>query len=153
MKSNGVENLQDKGSHHHFCYVVGHGYECRKDCLCICGQAMNGNDHSDCPVELRPYPKHESEQNQPIPEKPSPEGVVEIKFPAASQRTPLHCECGCSDVDAAEIVGWCLHCDHVYAKYNPEIENRHFAYHCPGDTFTSQARRADKSSQTVVHGP
>jgi hypothetical protein len=23
------------------------------------------------------------------------------------------------------------HCDHVYANYTPEIENRHFAYDCP----------------------
>jgi hypothetical protein len=130
-KSNGVENLHDQGLHNHFCYVGGHSFECKDDCECICGQPMNGNDHTDCPVELRPCPKHEAEQK--MSEEPAPEGVVEIKFPAVDQRhAPLHCECGCSGVDAAEIVGWCLHCTHVYSTYNPEIENRHFAYHCPG---------------------
>jgi len=41
------------------------------------------------------------------------------------------CECGCADIDASRIVGWCLHCDHVYANYTPALENRHFANHCP----------------------
>jgi len=75
--------------------------------------------------------------NQPIPEKPSPKGVVEINRPSDWQRAALHCECGCSEIDLAEVVGWCLHCDHVYATYNPEIENRHFAYHCPGAPLQS----------------
>jgi hypothetical protein len=132
MTSSGAENLHDKSLHQHFCYVGGHSFECRKDCVCICGQPMNGNDHGDCPVELRPCPKHESDQMQVISEEPLPEGVVEIKFPADLQRATLHCECGCSEIDLGEVVGWCLHCNHVYATYNPEIENRHFAYHCPG---------------------
>lgn len=129
MTSSGAD-INDLGLHHHFCYVVGHDFECREDCECICGQPMNGNDHTDCPIELRPCPKHHSEQE--MSDESESEGVVEIKFPAAPQRAALHCECGCSGVDAAEIVGWCLHCNHVYAKYNPEIENHHFAYHCPG---------------------
>jgi hypothetical protein len=128
-KSSGAENIDDQGLHQHFCYVVGHDFECSEDCLCICGQPMNGNDHTDCPVELRPCPRHESEQN--MSDESAPEGVVEVKFPAASQRAAVRCECGCSGLDAAEIVGWCLNCNHVYAAYNPEIENRHFAYHCP----------------------
>jgi hypothetical protein len=129
MTSSGAD-IDDLGLHQHFCYVGGHDFECSEDCECICGQPMNGNDHTDCPVELRPCPQHKSEQK--ILEEPAPEGVVEINLPSDSQRAALHCECGCSGVDAAEIVGWCLHCDHVYATYNPEIENRHFAYHCPG---------------------
>ena len=44
---------------------------------------------------------------------------------------PPHCECGCSDTEPGKVVGWCLHCDHVYANYTPEIEGRHFANHCP----------------------
>jgi hypothetical protein len=73
------------------------------------------------------------------------EGVVEIKFPAASQRAALDCECGCSDLDAAEVVGWCLHCNHVYAAYNPEIENRHFADDCPGVSLDSGKMRQQSS--------
>ena len=42
-----------------------------------------------------------------------------------------HCKCGCSETDSGEAVGWCFHCDHVYVKYNPELEAQHFAYHCP----------------------
>jgi hypothetical protein len=49
-----------------------------------------------------------------------------------SHATRLHCECGCKQIDASEIVGWCLHCDHVYADYTPKIENQHFAHHCLG---------------------
>jgi hypothetical protein len=137
-KSGGVENQHDQDLHQHFCYVAGHDFECREDCECICSRPMNGNDHSDCPVELRPCPKHESEQN--MSEESAAEGVVEINFPAASQHaTPAHCKCGCSGIDAAEIVGWCLLCNHVYATYSPETENRHFAYHCPG--VSSQAKQ------------
>src|SRR5438045_7016957 len=98
MTSSGAEHTDDEGSHQHFCYVGGHGYWCREDCVCICGRQMNGNDHRDCPIELRPCPKHESEQDQLIPEKPSTEGVVEINLPSDSQRAALHCECGCSEL-------------------------------------------------------
>ena len=130
-KPNAVKNLHDKASHQHFCYVAGHRYECREDCECICGLPMNGYDHTDCPVELRACPEHE---NQPIAEeRPLPEGVVEIKFPADWRREAQpDCECGCSEVDAAEVVGWYFHCTHVYATYSPEIQDRHLAYDCPG---------------------
>jgi hypothetical protein len=130
MTSSGAEYAHAEGLHQHFCYVGGHDFECSEDCECICGQPMNGTDHGDCPVELRACPKHEAEQN--MSEEPAPEAVVEIKFPAAPQRAALHCECGCSDVDASEIVGWCLQCNHVYATYDQEIENRHSAYYCAG---------------------
>lgn len=121
-----------ESSHRHWCYVVGHDYQCAEDCECICGLPMNGNDHSDCPVELRPCPEHKDEKEQPISEEASPEGLVEIKFPPDLHVPRSHCECGCADTDASEVVGWCLHCDHVYAPYTPQIENRHFALHCPG---------------------
>ena len=36
-----------------------------------------------------------------------------------------------------------IHCNHVYANYTPELENRHFACHCPGVPETlRQAARA-----------
>jgi hypothetical protein len=122
------------------CDVEGHYYDCGEDCECICGLLMNGNDHSECPVELRPFLEHK----EAISEEPLPEGVVEIMFPAERQHTARpHCECGCSDIDFTKIVGWCLHCDHVYANYTAEIENRHFANDCPGASETvKQAARA-----------
>jgi len=131
-KSNIVENLPNKGSHQHFCDVGGHRYECTEECECICGLPMNGNNHGDCPVELRPCPKHD--QNQPMSQEPLLESVEEIKFPTDWRHEALpHCECGCSDIDADEVVGWCLHCNHVYAKYTPELQDWHFAYYCPDE--------------------
>jgi len=142
-KLNIVENPHNKGSHRHFCEVGGHRYECGEDCVCICGQPMNGNDHDDCPVELRPCPEHEFEQKQSMSEEALPEGLVEIMFPPDWQHAALpHCECGCSEIDLNGVVGWCFHCDHVYANYTPELENRHFANHCPDapETFKEAAR-------------
>ncbi len=131
-KLNIVENPHNKGSHRHFCEVGGHRYECGEDCVCICGQPMNGNDHDDCPVELRPCPEHEFEQKQSRSEEALPEGLVEIMFPPDWQHAALpHCECGCADIDASKIVGWCLHCNHVYAEYSPALEDLHLSKNCP----------------------
>jgi hypothetical protein len=131
-KLNIIENSHNIGSHTHWCEVEGHYYQCGEDCECICGLPMSSNDHSDCPVELRDCPEHPFEQRGQMPEKALPEGVVEIKFPVDWQREAQpNCECGCIEIDAAEIVGWCFHCNHVYANYTPEIENRHLANHCP----------------------
>lgn len=43
-----------------------------------------------------------------------------------------YCECGCAEAEMSRIVGFCLHCDHVYAEFNPKIQALHFAEHCPG---------------------
>lgn len=114
--------------HRHAC-DVGHYYECDDDnCVCICGLPMEGNDHSDCPIEIRLCPEHEHEQDRPAPDP----GFVQIDFLSVKPRTTLRrCECGCADLEPDKAVGWCLHCDHAYAEYNPEIEARHFAMHCP----------------------
>ena len=148
-KTNTVENLHNRALHEHFCYVTGHRYECREDCECICGLPMNGNDHTDCPIELRACPEHE---NQPVAEGPLPEGVVEIKIPTDwSHETLPPCECGCSAINAADVVGWCFHCSHVYANFSPEIQDRHLAYDCCGASselkqavLKALAKRAEK---------
>jgi hypothetical protein len=68
------------------------------------------------------------------------EGPVEIKFPADWQHAALpQCECGCSEIDLSEVIGWCLHCDHVYANYTPELQDRHFAHDCPDAPEESKA--------------
>jgi hypothetical protein len=116
----------------HGCEVAGHYYECIEDCICICGLPISGNDHSDCPVELRPCPEHKAEQERRMAEAMGCEEQTEIEpFCEERDAAPRHCQCGCSDIVFGKIVGWCLHCDHVYAHYTPEIENRHFAYDCP----------------------
>jgi len=142
-KLNIVENPHNEGSHTHWCGEYGHEYECSEDCLCICGLPMNGNDHSECLVELRPCPDHKEDQ-EPMSQEALPEGVVEIKFPPDWQHAALpHCDCGCSEIDLSGVVGWCFHCNHVYANYTPEIENRHLAHHCPGVPETAkEAARA-----------
>jgi len=121
--------------HIHYCDEYGHYYECSSgDCECICGLPMNGNDHTDCPVELRACPEHKAEQERRMEEAMSCETQTQIElFWEQQVAAPLpHCECGCrSDIDPGKVVGSCLHCDHVYATYTPELENRHFANHCP----------------------
>jgi hypothetical protein len=43
-----------------------------------------------------------------------------------------HCNCGCIATESGKVIGWCLHCDHVYADYSSVIEAPHFASNCPG---------------------
>ena len=132
-KFNVVENAHEKSSHRHWCAVEAHYYDRAEVCVCIYGLPMNSDDHSECPVELRECPEHEFRQGQQMAEEVLPNGVVEIKFPADWRReAQALCGCGCSEIDAAEVVGWCFHCTHVYANYNPEIQDRHLAYDCPG---------------------
>jgi hypothetical protein len=51
--------------HRHFCDITGHDWQCSDNRECICGLSMEKHDHSDCPVELRPCPKHRAEQKAP----------------------------------------------------------------------------------------
>lgn len=139
-----IGNTNTQLSHLHGCAVEGHYYQCsEEDCECICGLPMNGHDHSDCPIELRPCPEHKAEQERRMAEAMSCETQTEIKllFEEGYAARP-HCDCGCSDIDPGMVVGFCLHCDHVYANYTPELENRHFANHCPDvhETLKEAAR-------------
>jgi len=100
---------------------------------------MEGNDHNECPVEIRLCPDHQNEQDRPAPEP----GFVTIDFSSVKPRAALpHCECGCAEIESGEGIGWCLHCDHVYTDYNSQLETRHFAEHCPGvpESAKHQAR-------------
>jgi hypothetical protein len=118
--------------HRHFCEIAGHDWQCGDDCECICGLPMEGHDHSDCPVELRPCSKHNAEYEARILEAMSDDGALPEAAFAEQQGAVPHCGCGCDDIDASQIVGWCLWCDHVYSKWSPAIQDRHFASHCPG---------------------
>jgi hypothetical protein len=116
-------------SHRHYCDQAGHDWQCSEDCECICGLPMEGNDHSECPVELRACPEHAAEQARGIAEAMSSE--PDPAFVQKWNERPS-CECGCAEAVSSKIVGWCFHCDHVYVNYSPEIEARHFADCCPG---------------------
>jgi hypothetical protein len=116
-------------SHRHFCDFAGHNWQCAGDCECICGLPMEGHAHSECPVELRACPEHSAEQQRRIAEAMASEPVP--AFVQSLQERP-GCECGCAEVESNTFVGWCLHCDHMYVNYSPEMEARHFADDCPG---------------------
>ncbi len=114
--------------HRHFCEVYGHDWQCAEDCECICGLPMEGYAHSECPVELRACPEHAAEEQRSIAEAMSSE--PDPAFVQRWQERP-RCECGCAEAEN-RIVGFCLWCDHTYTKYNPEIEDCHFANYCSG---------------------
>jgi hypothetical protein len=119
-------------SHRHYCDFAGHDLQCSGDCECICGVLMEGHDHSDCPVELRACPEHAPEQERSIAKAMSSEADTSSIQDCHERESALpHCECGCAETESSKVVGWCFHCDHVYANYGPEIEDRHFAVDCP----------------------
>ena len=129
--------------HRHFCDAEGHDWQCSGDCECICGLPMEGHDHSECPVELHPCPEHAAEFQRRMAQPCSPEAEAEAKRLREQWEARPHCECGCIANQRAEIVGWCLYCDHTYSHYSVEVQDRHFAEHCPGaPEALKQAARA-----------
>ena len=116
-------------SHRHYCDQAGHDWQCAGDCECCCGLMMEGHDYSGCPVELRACPEHEVEAARGIAE-----AMASESDPALVQRRHERpsCECGCAENAMSTIVGFCLHCTHLYVNYSPGIEDRHFADDCPG---------------------
>ena len=93
-------------SHRHYCDFAGHDWQCSGNCECICGLLMEGNDHSDCPVELRACPEHADEQQRSIEEAMSSE-----PDPALVQkwRERPSCECDCGEAELNKVVGWSFH--------------------------------------------
>ena len=113
--------------HRHFCEIAGHDWQCSDNCDCICGLPMNGNEHTDCPIELRPCLEHDPEQEARILEAMSDGGALpETVFDDRQG----HCQCVCAYADIGEVVGRCLWCDHVYTEFTAYIQDEHFAHHC-----------------------
>jgi len=117
--------------HKHWCDEYGHDYECSENCDCICGLPMEGNDHSGCPIELRPCPEHKAEQERRMVEAMSSDTDAVSESTCDEQKPLPYCQCGCADADRGGVVGYCFWCDHVYVNYCLETEDQHFAYHCP----------------------
>ena len=114
--------------HSHFCDYAGHRWECdNPKCPCICGLLMEGNDHSDCPVELRACPDHEDEAARSIAGAMSSEPALIDEW-----RDRPECQCGCAESEMGKISGFCLWCTHTYTNYSPEVEDVHFSLHCTG---------------------
>ena len=123
-----VDDDKNATSDEHYC-AAGHSYRCAGECECICGLPMTGTEHSDCPREIRTCPAHEAAEDRTMPDS----GFVEIDFSSVKPCAALpDCRCGCSEMVPGTGIGWCLHCDHVYADYNAKVENLHFAHYCPG---------------------
>ena len=116
-------------SHRHYCDFAGHNWQCSEGCECCCGVPMEGHGHSECPVELRTCPEHEAEAARSIAEAMSSEPDAE--FTQKWQERP-QCQCGCAETEMDKFVSFCMHCTHSYTKYSPELEDHHFALHCPG---------------------
>ena len=87
--------------HRHFCEVVGHDWQCGDDCICICGLPMEGNDHSDCPVELRACAEHAGQDGLTAEVSPDAKEIDFSILSPARQRSRPHCECGCADLAPA----------------------------------------------------
>jgi hypothetical protein len=124
--------------HRHFCSIADHDWQCSDNCECICDLPMEGHDHSDCPVELRPCPDHIAEHEAQMAEVLSDDGSLPESALVEPQGPVPDCQCGCADIDASQIVGWCLWCNHVYSKWNLLIQDQHFASHCPGASAQSR---------------
>src|ERR1019366_8122619 len=75
-------------SHRHYCDYAGHDWQCAGDCECICGLPMEGNDHSECPVELRACPEHSAAQQLSHAEATSSESPT-LRSPRSGRSGPL----------------------------------------------------------------
>ena len=76
-------------SHRHHCCVTGHDFECGENCDCSCGLPMEGNDHSDCPVELRACAEHAGQDRLTAEVSPDAEELTSAFCPqSASSRAP-----------------------------------------------------------------
>jgi len=76
--------------HRHFCEIAGHDWQCSDNCECICGLPMEGHDHSDCPVELRPCPNHPAEYEVRMLEAMSDDGALpELAFDEPQGTAPI----------------------------------------------------------------
>lgn len=118
-------------SHKHYCDYAGHPWEC-SDSKCECFDhcvSMEDGDHGRCRIELRPCPEHEDEAAQAIAEAMSAEPDPEI---IKKWRERPQCPCGCAETEMDRFVGLCLLCTHAYLSYSSEVEDRHFAFDCPG---------------------
>jgi hypothetical protein len=118
-------------SYYHYCDVAGHRWQCNGrasgPCECFCGLPMEEGDHSECPIQLLACPKHpQSEPGQIVEAEYNTEKLTPIQFPpdtAAKLKRSLKQAARCGAV--------CLWCGHAYREYSLQMEDEHFAYHCP----------------------
>jgi hypothetical protein len=122
-------------NHRHYCDIAGHDWQCEKDCECICGFSMEGNDHSDCPVELRDCRQHQSQESTDMPavaEKTSSKRG-RLKFPPEHRlRRALR------RLSDPGFAGVCVSYGHRYKRFSLEIQDAHLL-RCP--SYPEEARQ------------
>jgi hypothetical protein len=107
-------------SHRHYCDVAAHDWQCAsRECQCICGLPMEGDNHRACAVELRACPQH-SNGTAVVQEAPS--NAVPIKFPPQHKLRRAIRRAARPGIGAT-----CLWCGHGYrvGEYTPETEDAH----------------------------
>ena len=108
-------------SHRHYCDYAGHDWQCAGDCECICGLPMEGNDHSECPVELRACPEHSAAQQLSHAEATSSEPMKgRIKIPPRRKLVRA-----LRRASRAGFVGACVWCGHGYKRFSLKIQEAH----------------------------
>ena len=102
-------------SHRHYCDSAAHDWQgSSRECVCVCGVPMHTGDHSECPVELRACPKHQSEERTKIPavaqKTPSKRGRIKLppehKLRRALRRLPR-----------PGLAGVCVWCGYCYWRF------------------------------------
>jgi hypothetical protein len=134
-------------SHRHHCDYAGHDWQCSSHkCVCICGVPMHRGDHSECAVELRACPRHQSNESA-MPAAPiTPSKGVQITIP------PMHKMLRAARrASRPGFVGACLWCGHGYRRgqYSPAAQDAHML-ECPsfpeeGKQQIREAQRARKA--------
>jgi hypothetical protein len=113
-------------SHYHHCDVTGHQWKCNgQACKCFCGLPMEEGDHTECPTELRACPKHAEAGPISKSEHDTKKSTL-IQFPPDTEAKLKR-----SIKQAARYGAACFWCGHGYRKYSLQMEDEHFAYHCP----------------------
>ena len=118
-------------SHRHYCDYAGHDWQCSGNCGCICGLLMEGNDHSDCPVELRACPKHCAAQLRDVESVPSVDNVPQREENPATTRGLLNIppehklRRALRRASRLDFVGACVWCGHGYRRFSLDIQEAH----------------------------
>lgn len=126
-------------AHQVFCDATGHFYECSNPaCECVCGSLMEEGDHSECPIELRACPEHENDLTAAERYVVKEAGAVPIHFPPDIEERVERAN------SQPRCVAWCWWCGHGYGRYTHQLEDAHFAFHCPDapEELKQNARRS-----------
>jgi len=116
-------------SHHHFCHIVGHEWECGGTalrplagdtepsiCMCVTHEVpMEDGDHSECSIELLACPEHMSKQLRQMPTI----GANNCPVDEVETQSTMF-----TDKDGNPTIGFCLWCNKdFYSREEVEAHN------------------------------